>query len=60
MTISIKNNSRNNQRILSFSLTEGIIIYALIIILVRAIFLAQVDVFQLSLAIGLCGWLMGW
>ena len=58
--ISPVNNSRNNQRILSFSLTEGIIIYALIILLVRAIFLAQVDVFQLSLAIGLCGWLMGW
>ncbi|MDJ0581499.1 hypothetical protein, partial [Crocosphaera sp.] len=58
--ISPKNSSRNNHKFLPFSLSEGIIIYALIIVLVRAIFIAQVNPFQLSLAIGLCGWLMGW
>ncbi|MDJ0731327.1 MAG: hypothetical protein QNJ33_15180 [Crocosphaera sp.] len=58
--ISPKDTQKSNQRLLPFSLTEAIIIYALIILLVRAIFLAQVNIFQLSLAIGLCGWLMGW
>ncbi|MDJ0846167.1 MAG: hypothetical protein QNJ08_18265, partial [Crocosphaera sp.] len=58
--ISPRNTEKNNQKFLPFSLTEAIIIYALIILLVRAIFLTQVDIFQLGLAIGLCGWLMGW
>ena len=58
--ISPKNSSRNNQKFLPFSLSEGIIIDTLIILLVRAIFIAQVNPFQLSLAIGLCGWLIGW
>ncbi|WP_107668429.1 hypothetical protein [Cyanothece sp. BG0011] len=58
--ISPKNTQNNNNKFLPFSLTEGIIIYALIILLVRAIFVTQVNVFNLGLAIGLCGWLMGW
>ena len=51
---------KKNKRLLPFSLTEGIIFYALIIMIVRAIFMTQVDFFQLALAISLCGWLMGW
>ncbi|ACB52492.1 conserved hypothetical protein [Crocosphaera subtropica ATCC 51142] len=58
--ISPKNTEINNKRFLPFSLTEAIIIYALMILLVRAIFIAEVNIFQLGLAISLCGWLMGW
>lgn len=37
------------------SLNAALIIYALIILLMRAIFIAQVDVTQLGLALGICG-----
>jgi hypothetical protein len=40
-----------------FSLNEAIAIYALAILLVRAIFIAQVEIAQLGLALGICGWL---
>jgi hypothetical protein len=40
--------------------TALIIIYGLGVLLVRAIFVARVDVTQLGLAIGICGWLLGW
>ncbi|MGK7956828.1 MAG: hypothetical protein AB4063_16500 [Crocosphaera sp.] len=55
-----ENTQKKNKKLLPFSLTEAIIIYALIILLVRAIFIAEVNIFQLSFAIGLCGWLMAW
>ncbi|MGK7939850.1 MAG: hypothetical protein AB4062_06810 [Crocosphaera sp.] len=58
--LSPNNAKKDNQSLLQFSLTEGVIFYALIIMLVRVIFMTQVNVFQLALAIGLCGWLMGW
>ncbi|MFN6461366.1 MAG: DUF2157 domain-containing protein [Nostoc sp. DedVER02] len=45
---------------LSISLPAAVIIYALIVLLVRAIFVARVDVTQLGLAIGICGWLVTW
>ncbi|MCC5664404.1 DUF2157 domain-containing protein [Nostoc sp. CHAB 5784] len=45
---------------LSISLPATVIIYALIVLLVRAIFVAKVDVTQLGLAIGICGWLVTW
>ncbi|MBX9256544.1 DUF2157 domain-containing protein [Desmonostoc muscorum CCALA 125] len=45
---------------LSISLLATVIIYALIILLVRAIFVAGVNVTQLGLAIGICGWLVTW
>ncbi|RCJ24953.1 hypothetical protein A6S26_17260 [Nostoc sp. ATCC 43529] len=48
---------RNNS---SISLPTIVIIYALIILLVRAIFIAGVNVTQLGLAIGICGWLVTW
>ncbi len=45
---------------LSISLSAAVIIYALIVLLVRAIFVAKVDVTQLGLAIGICGALVTW
>ncbi|MCC5660492.1 DUF2157 domain-containing protein [Nostoc sp. XA010] len=44
----------------SISLAATVIIYALIVLLVRAIFVVRVDVTQLGLAIGICGWLVTW
>jgi hypothetical protein len=37
-----------------------VIVYALSVLLLRAIFVAAVNVTQLGLAIGICGWLMIW
>ncbi len=45
---------------LSISFSATVIIYALIILLVRAIFIASVNVTQLGLAVGICGWLITW
>jgi hypothetical protein len=42
------------------NLPAAVIVYALLVLLVRAIFVAQIDVTQLGLAVGLCGWLMTW
>ncbi|MEA5618337.1 DUF2157 domain-containing protein [Cronbergia sp. UHCC 0137] len=39
---------------------SGVIVYALFVLLVRAIFIVQVDVTKLGLAIGICGWLITW
>ncbi|MDZ8087556.1 MAG: DUF2157 domain-containing protein [Nostoc sp. DedQUE12b] len=44
----------------SISLPAAVIIYSLIVLLVRAIFVTKVDVTLLGLAIGICGWLMTW
>jgi hypothetical protein len=38
----------------------AVIIYGLLLLLTRAIFVAGVDVTQLGLAIGICGWLTTW
>lgn len=45
---------------LDFSLNEAVVVYALSILLVRAIFIAQVEIGQLGLALGICGWLATW
>ncbi|WP_017655834.1 hypothetical protein [Fortiea contorta] len=45
---------------ININLPAVIIVYALIVLLVRAIFVVQIDVTQLGLAIGICGWLMTW
>ncbi|MEM8780133.1 MAG: hypothetical protein AAGF26_14925, partial [Cyanobacteria bacterium P01_G01_bin.49] len=58
--VSPNNAAKKSQKFLPFSLTGAIVIYALIILLIRSIFIAQVNIFYLGLAIGLCGWLMGW
>ncbi|MEH2403308.1 DUF2157 domain-containing protein [Nostoc sp.] len=48
------------RRSLNISLTAAVIIYALMVLLVRAIFVTGVNVTQLGLAIGICGWLVTW
>ncbi|MDZ8262260.1 DUF2157 domain-containing protein [Nostoc sp. ChiQUE01b] len=50
----------DDRRRLSISLPAAVIIYSLIVLLVRAIFITKVDVTLLGLAIGICGWLMTW
>ncbi|MDZ7963462.1 MAG: DUF2157 domain-containing protein [Nostoc sp. DedSLP03] len=50
----------DDRRRLSISLPATVIIYSLIVLLVRAIFVTKVDVALLGLAIGICGWLMTW
>ncbi|BAY24160.1 hypothetical protein NIES2100_39530 [Calothrix sp. NIES-2100] len=53
--------SEGSSRIsVGINLPAAVIIYALIVLLVRAIFIVNVDVTQLGLAIGICGWLMTW
>ena len=47
-------------RLAPFSLNEAIVVYGLVILLVRAIFIAQVEISQLGLAVGICGWLASW
>ncbi|MBN4006996.1 DUF2157 domain-containing protein [Nostoc sp. LPT] len=49
-----------DRRRLSISLPAAVIIYALLVMLVRAIFVARIDATQLGLAIGICGWLVTW
>ncbi|MEH2289496.1 DUF2157 domain-containing protein [Nostoc sp.] len=50
----------DDRRRLSISLPAAVIIYSLIVLLVRAVFVTKVDVTLLGLAIGICGWLMTW
>ncbi|WP_235006747.1 DUF2157 domain-containing protein [Calothrix rhizosoleniae] len=45
---------------LGINLPTTVITYGLGMLLVRAIFIVQVDITQLGLAIGVCGWLMSW
>ncbi|HIK08200.1 MAG TPA: DUF2157 domain-containing protein [Trichormus sp. M33_DOE_039] len=45
---------------LGINLYATVIIYALLLLLGRGIFVARVDVTQLGLAIGICGWLGTW
>ncbi|BBD64592.1 hypothetical protein NIES4072_17460 [Nostoc commune NIES-4072] len=56
----ISEEDRPDRRRASISLPATVIIYALIVLLVRAIFVVRVDVTQLGLAIGICGWLVTW
>ncbi|OCQ89849.1 DUF2157 domain-containing protein [Nostoc sp. MBR 210] len=51
-----RRNTNENQ----LSLFATVIVYSLIILLSRAIFVAGVNVTQLGLAIGICGWLITW
>ncbi|MBD2168609.1 DUF2157 domain-containing protein [Calothrix membranacea FACHB-236] len=51
----------NSSRIsFGINLPAAVIVYALLMLLMRAIFIVQVDVTKLGLAIGICGWLMTW
>ncbi|MEH1902178.1 MAG: DUF2157 domain-containing protein [Nostoc sp.] len=56
----ISEEDANHRHRLSIGLSAAVIIYALIVLLVRAIFIARVDVTQLGLAIGICGCLVTW
>ncbi len=53
-------NEENRHTSWNINLPAAVIIYALVVLLVRAIFVVQVDVTKLGLAIGICGWLMTW
>ncbi|MEH2056939.1 MAG: DUF2157 domain-containing protein [Nostoc sp.] len=57
---TVSGEDASNRHKLSITLPGTVIIYALIVLLVRAIFVAKVDVTQLGLAIGICGWLVTW
>ncbi|MEH2215392.1 DUF2157 domain-containing protein [Nostoc sp.] len=57
---TVSEEDRGERRSLSISLPAAVIIYSLIVLLVRAIFVTKVDVTLLGLAIGICGWLMTW
>jgi ABC-type multidrug transport system fused ATPase/permease subunit len=48
------------QRGFGIKLSYSVIIYALALLLIRAIFVVQVNVQELGLAIGICGWLVAW
>ena len=48
--------SSRHQSPLSFQ--TAVVVYALVVLLVRAIFVVHVEVSQLGLAIGICGWLL--
>ncbi|MBD1996923.1 DUF2157 domain-containing protein [Leptolyngbya sp. FACHB-541] len=43
-----------------FSLNRALIVYTLAILLIRAIFIAEVEVERLGLAVGICGFLLAW
>jgi hypothetical protein len=43
-----------------FSLKNSLVMGALAILLVRAVFIAQLDVTQLGLAVGIWGWMLAW
>jgi hypothetical protein len=42
------------------NLTATVTLYALAMLLVRAIFVIRVEISQLGLALGICGWLVAW
>ncbi|MER3590145.1 MAG: DUF2157 domain-containing protein, partial [Mastigocladus sp. ERB_26_1] len=42
------------------SLSALVVVYALLVLLVRGIFIHHLDVTQLGLAVGICGWLLTW
>ncbi|MDJ0725896.1 MAG: hypothetical protein QNJ38_12360 [Prochloraceae cyanobacterium] len=50
-----KNFSENSFQI---KLNRGLIIFALAVLLIRAIFISAIPIQELALAIGLCGWLL--
>jgi len=59
-TPTITENQGEQRSNLSKSLFPTVIVYSLILLLSRAIFVAGVNVNQLGLAIGICGWLITW
>jgi len=60
LTSPISEDESNPQNKLNISLPALLVVYALIVLLVRGIFVVHLDVQQLGLAIGICGWLVTW
>nr|MBE9039063.1 DUF2157 domain-containing protein [aff. Roholtiella sp. LEGE 12411] len=57
----IRREHRSDRRVrLGITLPALVVIYALVLLLIRAIFVVRLDVPQLGLAIGICGWLVTW
>ena len=52
--------TENKKSWLGIGITTAVIIYSLLLLLGRAIFVVQIDATQLGLAIGICGWLINW
>ncbi|MFN5969528.1 MAG: hypothetical protein ACK48H_06105, partial [Microcystis sp.] len=50
----------SRERLAPFSLNEALVVDGLVIRLVRARFIAQVEMSQVGLAVGICGWLASW
>lgn len=59
MTFSrpLKINRQKRERLARFGLNEVVVASSLVILMVRAIFIAQVNITQLGLAVGICGWI---
>ncbi|EHC14057.1 hypothetical protein FJSC11DRAFT_2321 [Fischerella thermalis JSC-11] len=51
---------RSRQTDNGISLSALVVVYALLVLLVRGIFIHHLDVTQLGLAVGICGWLLTW
>jgi hypothetical protein len=51
---------QNQQNQFNISLPTAIVIYALLLLLYRGIFVVGLEITQLGLAIGICGWLVTW
>jgi hypothetical protein len=58
--LTITENQAEQRSNISKNLFTTVIVYSLILLLSRAIFVAGVNVNQLGLAIGICGWLINW
>ncbi|MBW4633869.1 MAG: DUF2157 domain-containing protein [Iphinoe sp. HA4291-MV1] len=52
--------AQERQTGLGITLSSVVIVYALLVLLVRAIFVVRVDIQELGLAVGICGWLVTW
>lgn len=55
---SVNQGEQSHKQIIN--IYAAVIVYALLLLLSRAIFVAGVDITQLGLAIGICGWLTTW
>jgi hypothetical protein len=51
-------NSRSDRQ--GLNLASSLVVYALAMLLIRAIFVAGVEIAQLGLALGICGWVVAW
>jgi hypothetical protein len=54
----LEEETQTTAQLIPFSLNGAIVTYALAILLIRAIFIAGVDITQLGLAVGISGWLI--